>query len=192
MPKIVEDVQIYQAVMQVVSERGYAGATTKQMAEAAKVSEVTLFRKYENKAQLVKQAISSIVAQTDFGSAARYTGDIRTDLLRVVGAYAESAVKHGIFFAALFSEVARNPELIDSLDEPLNIFRAIGELIVRYQAEGVLRREHPAHAVAELLGPLMYSALMRAAIPDTHMPPLDLTFHVARFLQGRRPDEVRI
>ena len=42
MPKIITDEEIYQAVMQVVSERGYAGATTKQMAEAANVSEVTL------------------------------------------------------------------------------------------------------------------------------------------------------
>ena len=35
MPKIIEDEKIYQAVMQVVGERGYAGATTKQMADAA-------------------------------------------------------------------------------------------------------------------------------------------------------------
>lgn len=40
LPKILEDRQIYRAVMQVVSERGYFGATTKQMAEAADVSEV--------------------------------------------------------------------------------------------------------------------------------------------------------
>ena len=68
MPKIIEDEKVYQAVMQVVSERGYARATTKQMAEAAQVSEVTLFRKYGSKQQLVRQAISSIVQQTNFAS----------------------------------------------------------------------------------------------------------------------------
>jgi len=57
------------------------------MADAANVSEVTLFRKYGSKVQLVRQAISSIVAQTDFASAAHYTGDISTDLMRVVRAY---------------------------------------------------------------------------------------------------------
>ena len=46
MPKIIDDVDVFQAVMKVVSERGYTGATTREMAEAASVSEVTLFRKY--------------------------------------------------------------------------------------------------------------------------------------------------
>ena len=51
MPKVIEDEDVYQAVIEVVAEYGYSGATTKQMADAADVSEVTLFRKYGNKAQ---------------------------------------------------------------------------------------------------------------------------------------------
>jgi len=186
MPKILEDEQIYRAVMQVVSERGYIGATTKQMADAAHVSEVTLFRKYENKAQLVKQAISFIVGQTDFASAAQYTGDIHADLLRVVQAYQDTTVKHGLFFAALFSEVSRHPELVDSIGEPLTIFRAIGELIARYQLGGTLQEEHPSLAVAALLGPLIYASMMSNAMPDNPLPTLDLSIHVTRFLAGRR------
>ena len=54
MPKIVHDKDIYQAVIQVISECGYAGATTRQMADVANVSEVTLFRKYGTKLQLIK------------------------------------------------------------------------------------------------------------------------------------------
>ena len=63
MPKILADEQIFSAVMQVVSSRGYSGSTTKQLADAANISEVTLFRKYGSKAQLVKQAISFILDQ---------------------------------------------------------------------------------------------------------------------------------
>lgn len=185
MPKILEDEQIYRSVMQVVSERGYAGATTKQMAEAANISEVTLFRKYENKAQLVKQAISFIVDQTDFASSAQYTGDIYADLIRIVQSYQDSAVKHGPFFAALFSEVSRYPELVDSMGEPLNIFRSITKLITRYQAEGMLRQEHPSLTVAALLGPLMYASMMHRAMPDGFMPSMELEKHVKYFLEGR-------
>jgi AcrR family transcriptional regulator len=191
MPKIVEDEKIFQAVMQVVSERGYTGATTKQMAEAAGISEVTLFRKYENKAGLVRRAIAAIVDESNFASASQYTGDVRADLLRVVRAYQDSAVKYGFFFAALFSEVSRQSELIGSLDQPLDIFRAIGELVVRYQAEGILKREHPAQTVAALLGPLMYAALMRGALGEAHLPPIDLSTHVTRFLQGRQGEALQ-
>ncbi len=54
MPKVIADMQIFQAVMEIIAARGYAGATTRQIAEAAGVSEVTLFRKYGSKAELVK------------------------------------------------------------------------------------------------------------------------------------------
>lgn len=184
MPKIIEDEQIYQAVMQVVSERGYAGATTKQMADAANVSEVTLFRKYENKAQLVKQAISYLVSQTNFASSAHYTGDVHADLLRVVMAYQDTAVKHGLFIFALFADLARHPELMGSMEEPFSIFQSFGALIARYQDEGVLKAEQPLHAVASLLGPLMYITIIRREKLDSQVPPIDLSTHVTYFLEG--------
>jgi AcrR family transcriptional regulator len=191
MPKIVKDEEIYQAVMQVVSERGYSGATTKQMAEAANVSEMTIFRKYGNKAELVKQAISFLVEQTDFSSAAKYTGDIHADFLRVVQAYQDSAVKHGFFFSALLSEITRYPKLVEALDKPLEIFSSIGDLVSRYQIEGALRQEHTRYIVATLLGPLMHSALMQASIPTENLPSRDLSEYVKYFLIGYRNDPGR-
>ena len=186
MPKIVKDEEIYRAVMQVVSERGYAGATTKQMAELAEVSEVTLFRKYESKAELVRRAISFIVKETALSSAAQYTGDVHADLLKVAQTYQETAVKRGLFILAFISEFERHPELVDSIGEPLKIFWVIGDLIARYQSEGVLQHEHPIYAVATLLGPLMYITTIRRAKLDSQIPPVDLSAHVTRFLEGRR------
>ena len=186
MPKVIKDEQIFSAVIQVVSERGYASATTKQMAELAGVSEVTLFRKYESKAELVNQAISFIVKETALASAPQYTGDVHADLRKVAQTYQETAVKHGLFILTFFSEFERYPEMVSSIDDPLNIFRAIGDLIARYQSEGVLKPEHPFHAVATLLGPLMYIATIRRAKLDRQIPPLDLSAHVTGFLEGRR------
>ncbi len=119
MPKVIENDYVYQAVMKVVLERGYAGATTKQMAEAAGVSEVTLFRKYENKPQLVRQAISWLAGQLEFKTAAQYSGDIKADLLHIVQAYQDLAIQHGPFIAVLLSEMPRNPELADFIDAPI-------------------------------------------------------------------------
>lgn len=184
MPKILEDERIYRAVMQVVSERGYTGATTKQMAEAADVSEVTLFRKYESKAKLVNQAISHIIAQTNFASSVRYTGDIHSDLLRFVQAYQDTAVKNGLFIFALFADLARHPELINLMKEPFNIFQSFGALIARYQSEGVLKTGHPLHSVAELLAPLIYISTIRNTKLDDTLPDLDLSKHVTSYLEG--------
>ena len=186
MPKIVKDEDIYQAVMRVLLERGYVGATTKQMAEAAGVSEVTLFRKYESKPELVRKAILWLAQKVDFSRIASYTGDVEADLLRVVQTYQDTAVQHGPFFAVILSEVPRNPELTNIIAEPIKIFSSMADLIARYQQEGVLKSEHPLHALAALLGPLMYSSLIRGAVSDAPIPALDLANHVNCYLDGRR------
>jgi len=189
MPKILEDEQIYRAVIQVISERGYIGATTKQMADAANVSEITLFRKYGSKQQLAKQAISFIVTQTNFASSVQYTGNVHTDLLRVVQAYQDTAVKNGLFVFALIADMARHPELINSMKEPFTIFQSIGALIRRYQSEGVLKSEHPLHSVAKLLSPLVYISTIRNTKMDDTLPDLDLFEHVTSFLKGHCIDK---
>ncbi len=187
MPKIVEDSTVYHAAMQVVIKHGYSGATTKEIAAAAEISEVTLFRKYDSKAQLVKRAITAMAEETDFASAAHYTGDIRADLLRVVDAYQRAVDTHGQFFSSIVLEMQRIDELAETINAPVAIFHSIGALMARYQAAGVLHPEEPLHAVAGLLGPLVYSALIRPAIMNDDPAPLDLQRHVSFYLEGRRP-----
>ncbi len=185
MPKIVKDEAVFRAAIQTVVERGYTGATTKQIAEAADVSEVTLFRKYGSKAALVQQAIAMLTDAIDFTTAAEYTGDVTADLLRVVQAYQAAAEKYGQFFYLMLSEIPRYPELTEILDEPFTMIAHIGQLIARYQAEGILKPEHPMHAVAGLLGPIITVNVIRAAAPNAPLPPLDLSAHVAGYLHGR-------
>lgn len=186
MPKIVKDEEIYRAVVQVISERGYTGATTKQMAEAANVSEVTLFRKYGSKLQLAQQAIAFLVNQADFESATQYTGDVAADLLRVVRAYQESAVQNGLFIFMILSEMQRHVEMAALIDAPLDIFRRVGDLLKRYQVEGQLRSENPMNTVTALLGPLIYIDMLQKAVMDDVIPPVNLESHVTYFLEGRR------
>jgi AcrR family transcriptional regulator len=184
-PKIIADQQIYEAALQAVIERGYSGATTKQIAEAADISEVTLFRKYGNKAELIRQAITSMTEQLDFASAARYTGDVAADLLRVVEMYQRSAEKNGLFIYTIMSEMPRYPELAEVISKPMGMFNQIGQLLARYQEEGVLKAEHPMHALAGLLGPLIAINMLRNATDKLLMPPPDLVNHVTFFLNGR-------
>jgi len=186
MPKIVYDEDIFQAVIRVINERGYNGATTKQMAKAAGVSEVTLFRKYGSIAQLVKLAIRAIADQMDFESIKQYSGDVFNDLLRVVHRYQNLAAQYGQFLSVLIPEMHRHPELVEALDRPMVRMIPIGQLLARYQEEGVLRSEPPLHAVAALLGPLVYFAMIRGTVYAEQIPPIDLEQHVARFLDGRR------
>ena len=185
MPKIITDMHIFQAVLEIIAERGYAGATTRQIAEFAGVSEVTLFRKYGTKAELVRRAIRALIEQTEFEASTQYTGDIRADLLRVLSAYQEAVIMHERFFFVLFAELNRTPELADSFSQPFGLFQSIGELLSRYQSEGVLKSENPLHSAASLLGPLIYFSMIAHSVGDTSMPSIELKIHIQHFLEGR-------
>ncbi len=185
MPKVIVDMQIFQAVIETISQFGHAGATTRQMADAAKVSEVTLFRKYGTKAELVKRAIAALIEQTEFESAAHYTGDIHADLRRVLQAYQDAVIIHGRVLFFIFFELSRDPEMADSFAQPLALFQAIGQLLAQYQAEGILKSENPRHAVAALLGPLLYLSMIGRSMADMSIPPLDMELHIRHFLEGR-------
>ena len=185
MPKIITDEEIFQAVIRVVTERGYVGATTKEIAKAANISEVTLFRRFDNKLGLVKQAIEATISKTDFDTAIKYTGDIISDLIRVVKAYQGSAVKYGQLIFTLLAETLRHPELTEILITPLEIFTKVSSLISRYQSEVILRQEPPLDALAALLGPLMYSSILNSVLFEDNLPPLDPERLVTRFLYGR-------
>jgi AcrR family transcriptional regulator len=158
------------------------------MAEAAGVSEVTLFRKYGKKSQLVTRAINAIIAQTDLDTAAEYSGDVKADLAHVVKTYSDSAVEHGQFFAVLLAEMRRHPEITELVNAPFNIFQRFASLLVRYQGEGVLKDEPPLHALAALLGPVIYTSLISNAFPEAAIPPLNIDTHVNNFLEGRQSE----
>jgi AcrR family transcriptional regulator len=185
MPKIIEDEQVYLATLQTIAERGYAGATTKQIAEAANISEVTLFRKYGSKVALIKQAMTAMAKQLDFETATQYSGDVVADLQRVVAMYQGAAEKKGQFIYTIILEIQRYPELADAIGTPMEMFLHIAQLLLRYQEEGVLRPEHPMQALAGLLGPLIATNMIRNVAHGMPFPPPDLDNHVAVFLNGR-------
>lgn len=185
MPKIVEDEFIFRTVIRIMAEKGYKGATTKQMAEASGVSEVTLFRKYGSKKELVKNAIFFIIDQSNLQFAARYTGDLEADLKRITRVYKNAVIEHGDFVSTLVMELQRDKELSELMDVPKKVFMSFGELIMRYQKERKLQKEHPLQSISTLLGSLMYTYLLGKSLPINELLEIDLDLHVDRFLNGR-------
>ena len=57
MSEPVTDKRMFDAALAVLAQRGYAGATTRRIAEAAGVNEATLFRRFGDKRQLILAAI---------------------------------------------------------------------------------------------------------------------------------------
>lgn len=74
--------KIIQAAMKLIMERGYAQATTKEIAAEAGINECTIFRKFKGKKEIVLSAMqleewNPNLSEADFP----YTGDLLKDLI---------------------------------------------------------------------------------------------------------------
>lgn len=176
--------KLLQAAMTVFAETGYAGATTRAIAERAGVNEVTLFRHFGAKADLMVEAMG-VAASKLMPELVAPTGDLEADLVRIVRVYQDIANARARFIVTVLSEVPRFPELKGAVDVPRRFIGAAAAIITSYQQSGMLRPEPPVVVAASLLTPILFLAMVREAAPDiAKAAVIDPVQHVRNFLGG--------
>jgi AcrR family transcriptional regulator len=183
MAEPVTDATMFDAALAVLAERGYAGATTRRIAEAAGINEVTLFRRFGDKRQLILAAIHADISRlADNGLTT--TGDIEADLIRVVEYYSGIYQHRNGLVGTLLLEGARNPDVAALIKEPLGAMSRLAEIFAGYQRAGQLVEEPTEFAVQALLAPLLVITLLRRVTSSEIALP-DARTVVQRFLEGR-------
>ena len=185
MPKVIDETKIFSAALDILISHGYEGATTQKIAEVAGVNEVTLFRKYGNKAGLFEKVITYQLSDTPLNKLA-YTGDLEADLLAIVEAYVETNETHGNIIPLLLIEMPRYPDLQGSFNTPWKNIQTIIKTIQRYQKQGLLKVEPPLASLSALIGPILVSQMLRHASLNLPVPTIDAHSHVNAFLHGRK------
>ena len=147
--------RIIQAAARVFSEQGYSGATTRAIAAEAGVNEVTLFRHFGSKKNLMLAVINQRSVLPGVGKAltGQLTGDYRQDLLRIGTHFlAMTSERRNEILMTLF-EAQRLPEIRDIIAEvPLQRQKALGQYL-RHQIErGVVRDMDPELAAQAFFG----------------------------------------
>ena len=184
MPKVIDEAGLFRVVLDMLVGRGYAGATTQEIAACAGVNEVTLFRRYGSKADLFLQAIDHQLAATPLNRLA-YTGDLKADLLSIVQAYIATYQIFGPVIPALLVEIPRHHELIETLSRPLSNVQNIAHILQQYQEQGFLKPEAPLAAVNALIGPLLIQQMLQYTGVTPSPPEIELNEYVEAFLSGR-------
>lgn len=184
MPKLIDETRLFEAALDMLVAHGYEGATTKKIAREAGVNEVTLFRRYGNKAGLFEKAISDRFSDTPLNDL-EYTGDLVSDLTAIMEAYIQTNETHWDVFSVLLVELPRTPDLQDSFQVPWKNIQRIAGIIERYQNQGSLKGESPLACLSALLGPFMVSQMFRRAQPNNPVPNVEVLAYVETFLLGR-------
>jgi AcrR family transcriptional regulator len=183
MPKIISEDHILSATLETLSKHGYDGATTKLIAEAAGINELTLFRKFGNKTNLV---LSAVKQELEFFSRSglEYTGNLEADLERIVTFYQSIFETRGKALPLMLAEFSRRPELQEGLQGLLLALKSLTTIISRYQKEGKLVKEAPLQTLSALLSPVVFMNVVQH-LDKNAKTTFNKREYVRGFLQGR-------
>lgn len=185
MPKVVSDERILEATLDTILTYGYDGATTRLIAAAANVNEVTLFRKFGSKTNMVLLAVNQELSAFRESHIA-YTGNLQADLERIVQFYATLFAKRAKFIPLIISELPRRADLRAGMQQLDVVVHSLTTIIAQYQASGQLRREPPLQTLIALLSPVLTISVVHTLNDQLELP-IDSSAHVHAFLQGRSP-----
>jgi AcrR family transcriptional regulator len=160
--------RLIEAASQVFARFGVQGATTREIARVAGVNEVTLFRHFASKEQLLKAVIENALAlQTEaLAHPEAWTQDLRTDLKHYAQLYNTMLEAQEDLIRNFIGEAKRHPEAAKQVIE--EAVKPLEEKLVAYlescQRRGNVRTDiNPAPAIDMFKGMLLAGMLCRNA-----------------------------
>jgi len=162
---------ILQAAVELFSQHGFKGATTKEIAKASGVSEAMLFRHFENKDALYEAIIETKGCRE---SATKFAWDNDEALIKAIAEKDDAAVFYRLGFTVLEKQQSNVPFmrllLYSALEEHdlaerffhefvERVYDFIGGYIATRQKDGAFRNVKPRLAVRAFLGMLLHHSL---------------------------------
>jgi AcrR family transcriptional regulator len=167
---------LQQVAVEIFADSGWRGTTTRRVAEAAGVNEVTLFRHFGSKEALLQAAIQW-VAEGDLPPLLPETPEhLRTELLGWGLGVHQHAIRHAKVIRTALAEFEEHPELAPVACEGS---AAAGEDVVRYLARarelGLIANEGSLEAATMMLmNAIFMDGLARGVVPGCDMMPAEV------------------
>jgi AcrR family transcriptional regulator len=162
--------RIIQAAAQMFAQHGYDGATTRLIAVAAQVNEVTIFRQFGNKENLFMDAVERYLLLSGLDSVLKgpLTGDTHQDLLLVARYYLAAVLKNRRAVLMVYTEAQRSIEVRRFVARSAQRQRQLLGSYLRQQVElgGVRKLPDPELAAHSFLGMLLAYALNQILLEE--------------------------
>lgn len=155
--------RILDAAAELIAQHGYAGTTTRAIAERAGVNEVTLFRRFGNKLGVLK-ALGERFAGISAATAMRELPDpedVHGTLLAVARNEISGSLEYGGVALRLAFDARSVPEIAELMGEgPARNLAALTEYMADRQRAGALRDDIRPEVLAEAFASLTSSYVM--------------------------------
>lgn len=164
---------ILNAAVQVFSQHGFRGSTTRRIADAASVNEVTIFRYFGSKDALLQEAIRG----SDVNAFSSPLPEEPQNPVRELTEWCTAVVNHlhtrSSVIRKCMGEMEERPELSNHASEaPMRATRELCAYFRRLRAKGFTEEEFdPIVPSAMLIGSLFHDAMGRDMMPDVYPKP---------------------
>jgi AcrR family transcriptional regulator len=164
MARVDTESKILAAAVELIAERGYVATTTSSIAERAGVNEVTLFRRFGNKAGiLAAMAVVAAAARGDFPPPdALVPGDLKATLRNLAAIEIRDAISSGGLVLRLTLEARSVPEVREAMGENASSnLERMADFLRGHQADGLLRSDIDADLLAEVFFSMTSTLVMQ-------------------------------
>lgn len=180
--------QLIEAALKVYASAGIRGATTRRIADAAGVNEVTLFRHFGSKEALIRDALFCCGERALAVRFPEVPSDPEAELLAFATAHHEGLRGQAALIRKTMAEFEDHPEALALAREmTARIDAELEAYLVRLRDAGLARGEWSPRIACELLmGTLFSDAVMRDCMPERYpaAPVEAVRAYVALFLRA--------
>ena len=166
--------RIVKASTKLFTERGYAGTTTRAIAELADVNEVTLFRHFGTKAKLAKAIMDQFGGLAIAGDLEqRFSGDYVQDLTLIGTAMLKVMTERSDAVRMAICEAGNFPEFQQVVAEnPRQLRRTLARYFKQQMDAELVHTGHPEVLAQAFLGMFFSYTVLQGFLLDTVQPEL--------------------
>ena len=176
--------RIMQAATQLFTEKGFAGTTTRAIAELAGVNEVTLFRHFGTKENLAKAIMDQFGGPAIAGDLElHFSGDYVQDLTFIGHAMMKVMMERKDAIRMAICEAGNFPEFQQVVAEnPRQLRRMLARYFERHMEAGLIHPGHSEMLAQAFLGMFFSYTVLQGFLSDSLQPEISLEEIVEQFV----------
>lgn len=165
--------RLIEAATEVFASSGLAGATTREIARVAKVNEVTLFRHFQSKEQLLAAVIQQLVTlQAEaLANQEEWTQDLHIDLKHYARIFNQMLEEHEALIRTFIGEAKRHPTAACKIlhDAPQSLDNQLIAYLQKCQKNGIVRPEIDIELAVDMFTAMLLSGMLRRTATPTRV-----------------------
>jgi AcrR family transcriptional regulator len=177
--------EILNAAAGVFAQHGFRGSTTRRIADAAGVNEITIFRQFGSKEALIREAMQHLTQSVGLTALPQVPVDPETELTKWGESFMEHLRLRSSIIRKTMSEVEERPEMSECASYvPTRASNELCLYLTELQKQGKATEDFdPKTAAAMLMGAIFADAMGRDMMPDVYPQPKEKAAHLyARLL----------